>query len=71
MPTIRFESTRKGRTFCFVGSLLIGQCYSPARRDSWVVQFYPSAFTMCNYTIEVLTVKDAISALKHAAGTFL
>lgn len=71
MPTIRFESTRKGRIFCYVGSLPIGQCYRQLRRDSWIVQFYPSAFTMCNYTIEVLTMKDAISALKRAAGTFL
>ena len=71
MPTIRFESTRKGRIFCCVGSLPIGQCYRTARRDSWVVQFYPSAFTMSNHTIEVLTKKNAISALKRAAGTFL
>lgn len=71
MPTIRFESTRKGRIFCCVGSLPIGQCYRPARRDSWVVQFYPSAFTLHDYTMEVRTKNAAIAALKRAAEAYL
>lgn len=34
MPSIRFETNSKGRVFCFVGSLLIGQARRPPRSNS-------------------------------------
>ena len=34
MHSIRFETNSKGRVFCFVGSLLIGQARHPPRSNS-------------------------------------
>ena len=71
MPSIRFETNSKGRVFCFVGSLLIGQARRQSRGDSWMIYFNPGAFTMRDYYLSVPDKEAAIAALKRAAGTYL
>lgn len=71
MPTIRFKTSRKKRTFCYVGSLLIGQCYPTPNADTWTVYFTPAAFTMRWHLGVVPSEEAAKAALKRAAEAYL